>query len=152
MEEGEKQNAWIAQYISNPQMAPLKHRDFVYLLARRELDPEEYSRSDHDKNQIQRQVVFEYKSVHHPPLADHLVRATQFPSLDRITLYEDGNIKWEHIMSFHINGVLSLGLVNDKYKAACKVLFHEAANMRNFLIKNNGTSLQMTHPPTGGSE
>ena len=64
-----------------------------------------------------------------------MVRAQQFPSLDRITLCEDGEIIWEHIMVFHLGGTFPLLLTNAMARPAAKVLWNEAVNMRKHIKK-----------------
>lgn len=123
------QTAWIASYVSD--VKPLKLREFVYLLCRRALEPAEFSRCDPcPGRKIMRQACIAYRSVRRPGTHSAYVRAIQYPSLDRITLYDDGTIGWEHIMAFHIAGVIPLWLNNLLVRAAAKVLYEEAANMR----------------------
>ena len=122
------ESAWVPQYISDLKFPPFKHRDFVYLLMRRELEPREYAKVT--TKDIKRQAIIGYRSIPEPTLQPHLVRAQQFPSLDRLTLCEDGEILWEHIMVFHLGGNFPLWLTNAMYKPAAKVLWHEAVNMR----------------------
>lgn len=122
---------WVAQYISA--MKPFRLREFVYLLSRREMEPRKWSRRWHPADDsVVRQVCIGYRSVPFCTGNEHMVRAIQYPSLDRITSYESGKIRWEHIMVFHIAGVFPQWLTNRLMRPAMNVLLQEALNMRNY--------------------
>lgn len=121
-------SAWVPQYISDLRFPPFKLRDFVYLLMRKELAPRDFARVT--PKTIVRQEIIGYRSIPEPSLGPKLVRAQQFPSLDRVTLCEDGEIIWEHIMVFHLGGAFPLWLTNLMTRPAAKVLWNEAINMR----------------------
>ena len=126
-------SAWVPQYISDLRFPPFKLRDFVYLLMRKELEPRDFARVT--SKTIVRQSIIGYRSISQPSLGPKLVRAQQFPSLDRITLCEDGEIIWEHIMVFHLGGTFPLLLTNAMARPAAKVLWNEAVNMRKHIRK-----------------
>ena len=121
-------SCWVPRYISDLKFPPFKLRDFVYLLMRKELEPTEFARVT-DKS-IVRQSIIGYRSIPYLDGSGSRVRAQQFPSLDRITLCEDGEIIWEHIMVFHLGGNFPLWLTNVLVKPAARVLLNEALNMR----------------------
>lgn len=116
---------WIASYLSR--VPGMRLREFVYLVSRRAVPPAAYSRHGHPDVPIVEQVILSYRSV--PAQRPGRVRATQFPSLDRLTRYADGTIRWEHIMRFHINGFMPLALLNLLRSSAMNVLWHEAHNL-----------------------
>ena len=126
-------SAWVPQYISDLRFPPYRLRDFVYLLMRKELEPRDYARVT--PKTIKRQAIIGYRSISEPTLRPDLVRAQQFPSLDRITLCEDGEIIWEHIMVFHLGGAFPLLLTNAMAKPAAEVLWNEAVNMRKHITR-----------------
>ena len=105
--------------------------EFVYLLSRREMPAAHYSKRWHPPGDtIERQVCIGYRSVNRETGHDEMVRAIQYPSLDRITCYASGKIRWEHIMAFHIAGAMPHWVTNALAQPAMKVLHHEAVNMR----------------------
>ena len=126
-------SSWVPQYISDLRFPPFRLRDFVYLLMRKELEPRDFARVT--TKPIERQALIGYRSISEPSLRSDLVRAQQFPSLDRITLCEDGEIIWEHIMVFHLGGAFPLLLTNAMAKPAAHVLWHEAVNMRKHITR-----------------
>ena len=120
---------WIAEYVSA--VPPFRRRAFVYLLSRREMAREDYSTRWHPPGEVvARQVCIAYRSVARATGSRGMVRAIQYPSLDRITRYGSGLIRWEHIMAFHIAGVFPQWLTNALAGPATDVLLNEALNMR----------------------
>ena len=100
---------------------------------RKELETRDFARVT--TKPIERQALIGYRSISEPSLRSDLVRAQQFPSLDRITLCEDGEIIWEHIMVFHLGGAFPLLLTNAMAKPAAHVLWNEAVNMRKHITR-----------------
>lgn len=119
---------WVARYVSDLNFPPFRHRQFVYLVMRRELPPEAWVPvTDRD---IVRQAIIGYRSVAPPDETGPEVVAQQYPSLDRLTLTADGCIIWEHLMCFHLGGRFPLWLTNRVASMAARTMWHEAINMR----------------------